>query len=185
VLAAIAAGILVAEQFVSTGDRSGARGAAQTTGSPVTTGGAPPVAAQRSSQHSASSPPPETVGAADLEQAVSEYYALLPEHTDRSWVGLGPGLREQGKRGYERFWKRIRKVEVLAGPRAVGERAVRVVLEFTVKKRGVVRELHRLGMVVDGERALIDSDQLVWSRAGSSGDGHKGDDEDDGAGKGD
>lgn len=105
---------------------------------------------------------PVSVSAAEFEQAVSEYYALMPDDTDAGWERLGPGLRKQGKEKYERFWGTVSSVEVLQAPEADGNTVV-VKLEL-VKDNGRYHEVHELGMVTADGKALIDSDKLVSSK---------------------
>ncbi|PXY29706.1 serine/threonine-protein kinase [Prauserella flavalba] len=159
VLAAAALGILVAELLVN---------ATSSTGASAGAGAGTATAAATTTAVSSSPPSPtptsETVDPDQLVDAVDDYYASLPDDTDAGWAALGPGLREQGKDEYEKFWSEIKKVEVVSGPRALNEETVQVALEFTVDGGDVYREVHRLGMVTDDGEALIDSDELVSSR---------------------
>ncbi|MGH3952108.1 MAG: protein kinase domain-containing protein, partial [Pseudonocardiaceae bacterium] len=118
-----------------------------------------PIAGPAQPATMTTSAPDEPATSADLEQAVSEYYALLPQDTDAGWERLGPGLQAQGKADYAQFWSTISDLTVTAPPRAAGN-TVTVGIAFTVDDRGRFREVHELGMVVADGVALIDSDRV-------------------------
>jgi serine/threonine protein kinase len=129
-----------------------------------------------------SASPSPTVRPAEFERAVAEYYSLLPQETDEAWTRLGPGLQAQDKQQYERFWRGVKDLEVIAQPSATGD-SVRVSLEFNLANRERFQEVHQLGMVVRDGSPLINSDQVLASQRinGNSkgkGKGH----EDDGDG---
>ncbi|MFC4003147.1 serine/threonine-protein kinase [Prauserella oleivorans] len=155
VLTAAAIGILVAELLV---------GATGSSGSPRA--GAPPTTeAPRTSEPPATTTTTSVAPSSEeLEQAVADYYALLPDDPDSAWQELGPGLRAQGKSAYEDFWNGIERVSLVAGPRALDSATVQVQLDFTTDDGKVTREVHRLGMVTTSGTPRIDSDQLVSSR---------------------
>ncbi|ASR36791.1 serine/threonine protein kinase [Prauserella marina] len=158
VLAAAAIGILVAELLVNSTDDDGAAAAA-----PLTTSSTP-AAPVTTPAVTTTTPTPERPSPAELEDAVSAYYAMLPGDTDEAWQGLGEGLREQGERKYEKFWDKVDEVEVVSGPNALDDSTVQVGLQFVMENGNVHREVHRLGMVVEDGRPLIDSDEVVSSR---------------------
>ncbi|QFZ19715.1 serine/threonine-protein kinase [Saccharothrix syringae] len=99
-----------------------------------------------------------------LTRAVADYYALLPEHADRAWARLGPGLRGQDRKRYERFWHEVEDLTVDGPPQAAGPDSVTVGITYTVPDRGRFTETHRLGLLVDGDSVLIDSDEVLSSR---------------------
>ena len=90
-----------------------------------------------------------------------QYYSLVPKHLDQAWSKLGPSLQAQGKDSYERFWKRIEKVDITFGPHFTGGDKVIVGLRFTMQNGSSSTERHLLGMAVNtnGE-PLINTDQL-------------------------
>ncbi|MEY7971945.1 protein kinase [Saccharomonospora xinjiangensis] len=172
VLAAAAVGVLVAELVVGGSDDAGQSDgagaqdtsiiAASATSSippapPTSTGSDPADAVPPSSEEQL---PPETLGPAELETAVADYYALMPGDVEQGWQLLGPGLQSQGEDSYRDFWSGIEAVSVVGGPTAVSETVVEVELQFTTDE-AVTREKHRLGMVVREGRALIDTDEVV------------------------
>ncbi len=172
VLAAAAVGILVAELLVSGSDgpddSTGANAAGADSSisvsspdSPTTTptaGSQDPTTA--TSQASSSSPTSPPLGPAELEKAVADYYALMPDNVEQGWQSLGPGLQAQGEESYRDFWSEIEAVSIVGGPTAVSGHIVEVELEF-VTEDSVTRETHQLGMVVRDGRALIDTDTVL------------------------
>jgi serine/threonine protein kinase len=168
VLAAAAVGILIAELVVGggadedPGDSQGLTGGTSVS-MPVSS---PPADAEseapppETTDETPDSPEPEVLSPAELESAVAEYYALMPDNAEQGWQRLGPGLQAQGEEAYREFWDGIEAVRVVGGPTAVSGHVVEVEVEFT-KEDSVVRETHRLGMVVSDGKALIDSDELL------------------------
>lgn len=63
-------------------------------------------------EESSETAPPAT--SSDPEQAVVDYYALLPDDTEDAWAMLGPGARSdaQGYDNYAGFWSGISSVQV-------------------------------------------------------------------------
>lgn len=120
-------------------------------------GAAPPAPSAGSAQATPASDP------ALLERAVSDYYALLPDHIDQAWTRLGPALQSQGRDDYENFWGDVDAVRVVTQPRASGD-TVTVTVEYTTQSSGQVLETHRLGMVVSNGTPLINTDQLLSSQ---------------------
>jgi hypothetical protein len=98
-----------------------------------------------------------------LQQAVSAYYALLPDKTEQAWTRLGPSLQAQGRDSYDTFWHGIKDVHILTAPRASGT-TVTVTLEFKTKNRGRIQETHRLGLLMRSGTALINTDHLISSQ---------------------
>lgn len=99
--------------------------------------------------------------AAELERAVVGYYRLLPEEPERAWSLLGPHLRAEGKDRYLAFWDDVAKVEVISRPRATGARTVHVGVELTLDDGTRVREFHQFGVLVRGDRLLLDADTVL------------------------
>jgi hypothetical protein len=67
-------------------------------------------------QSSVSTPSHHPAVAAQVEAAVRDYYALLPDDTNDAWKRLTPeyqhGTQAGGKGNYERFWKSVDSVSV-------------------------------------------------------------------------
>ncbi|PXY19054.1 serine/threonine-protein kinase [Prauserella muralis] len=176
VLAAAAIGILVAELIVNADDGEPTAGRTPAGGSASSSVelSSPPTEQQPPPSSPAPEPAPE-VSEGELEQAVADYYALVPGDTESAWERLGPGLQAQGRESYDRFWGEIKKVEIVSGPRALDDETVRVGLEFTVGGGDVYREAHRLGMVIVDGTPLIDSDEVLSSRKVKGDEGRGGD----------
>nr|WP_279631009.1 serine/threonine-protein kinase [Saccharomonospora piscinae] len=196
VLAAAAVGILVAELLVSGSGEDDSAGASPpaTGASAVTTAAGESQGDSAASQTttSAQSPPSspsaesQTASPQELEQAVADYYALLPGDVDQAWERLGPGLREQGKDSYRGFWSGVDQIVISGGPNAVGENTVEVTLDFLMPDGDVIREVHRLGTLARDGQVLIDTDETVSIvDLGAADSGGSGDGEDDGDNDGD
>ncbi|EHY87179.1 serine/threonine-protein kinase [Saccharomonospora azurea] len=167
VLAAAAVGVLIAELLISgSGDSGDSDGAHSADGGPTTSvsvsqSTAPPSSSSApSTEPTTQEPQPDVLPPAELEKAVADYYALMPDGVEQGWQMLGPGLQAQGEDTYLQFWDTIEAVRIVGGPTAVSGHVVEVEVEFT-KADSVVRESHRLGMVVRDGKALIDSDELL------------------------
>lgn len=100
---------------------------------------------------------------AEREQAVSEYYALLPDDAGKAWERLGPGLREQGRQNYLNRWSSVSTVDVVSAPEATGKNAVRVGVELTMPDGTKVTQFHRLGLVATKNTLLINDDEVLRS----------------------
>ncbi len=105
------------------------------------------------------------VAAAELERAVAEYYALLPDRPGAAWARLGPGLRAEGRQEYESRWAKVSELDVVSQPRETGERTVHVGTELVLDDGAMVTEFHQLGLITDGDALLIDSDTLLHSES--------------------
>jgi hypothetical protein len=128
-----------------------------------------------SSDQAANQPPApttSTVAAAQLQQAVADYYALLPDRTDEAWTRLSPAMQAQGKEQYEKAWKDVKDLVVTAAPQATNADTVTIGVEYTVESRGRLRETRQLHLISDGGRVLVDSDQVLTSERvnGKNGD---------------
>ncbi|MFE9746997.1 serine/threonine-protein kinase [Saccharothrix saharensis] len=101
---------------------------------------------------------------AQLEQAVAEYYALLPKDVARAWERLGPGLRAQGRQEYEKSWRNVKDLAVSSPPAATGPDTVTVGIDFTGPDGKRYRTSHRLRLVIPDGTPLIDSDEVLSSQ---------------------
>jgi hypothetical protein len=113
-------------------------------------------------QQDSAAPPAPTASPAELEKAVSEYYALLPQHPDIAWTKLGPGMRSQGEPGYAGGWNSVSSLSVLDPPRATGT-TVHIGIELHRDDGSTSREFHDLGMLANPGNPLINSDALTRS----------------------
>jgi eukaryotic-like serine/threonine-protein kinase len=131
--------------------RSAPSPTAQTSGAPTT--GAPTTGAP-------------TTGAptkAQLAQAVTDYYALLPDDTDAGWELLTPSYQRQtgGKRSYENFWNDIDTVTVSAVDATLPDR-VQATIRYVAKSGNQTStERRSFRLVRSGDLLLIDQSSVV------------------------
>jgi tRNA A-37 threonylcarbamoyl transferase component Bud32 len=107
-------------------------------------------------------PPPAVVAsapsAAQLENAVSDYYALLPAQPDAAWQRLSAAGQTEGFDAYRQHWARTARLTVTTAPRAEGT-TVTVGLTLAMTDGSTTRETHRIAF--DG--LLLGADTLVAS----------------------
>ncbi|WP_433273931.1 protein kinase domain-containing protein [Actinosynnema sp. CS-041913] len=101
-----------------------------------------------------------TPSPAQLEQVVSEYYALLPKRAEQAWTRLGPDLQARGRQQYEKFWKDVDKLVITTPPKATGAATVTVAFDYTTDHVRV-SETHRLGLVTGNGTTVIGSDEVL------------------------
>jgi hypothetical protein len=136
-------------------------------------GAAPPGTPASSHPATTASHSPEAMDPGLLQQAVSAYYALLPDHPDKAWTRLGPVLQSQGQRAYGSFWQGVKDLQVVTPPRADGN-SVTVTIAYRTGGHDRVQETHQLGMILSSGTPLINTDQLVSSQTSSNGHGNGG-----------
>jgi hypothetical protein len=106
-------------------------------------------------------PPPEgPATAAEMEQFVSDYYALLPGDPDSAYERTGPTLRGISSRGdYRAFWSAYRSVTLGSVQADEGALAVDAQVTFVDRDGDTFPEQHRIQLTEgpDGE-LLVDSD---------------------------
>jgi eukaryotic-like serine/threonine-protein kinase len=95
--------------------------------------------------------------AAAMEQAVADYYALMPADTRTGFSLLGPRLRADGFRTYDDFWDGIESVSVSNLQADPSSHSVTASLVFVTKSGDTSRTEYEFGLVRDrpGERLLI------------------------------
>jgi eukaryotic-like serine/threonine-protein kinase len=176
IVAAVLVGILVST-LITSGDGDGGEAQEGTT-APVETGSPQPTGEPTTEETTTSTtttttttttPPAPTP--ADYENAVREYYGLLPGNPEEAWHRLTPNA--QGQSGsyesYAGFWNSVQAVEVQAA-QAQGNQ-VAATLRF-VTDDGTSTESYSFTLVEQDGQLLIDSFQ--------QGNGARNDDEDDG-----
>jgi hypothetical protein len=155
VVGAALVGILVASLLSSTRHSSQAAPPATTTnaGTPKPTTSPPTTSTATSS--TPTTPPAHS--AADLENAVRQYYALLPASPDAAWALLTErAQRKSGKQdGYNKFWSKIKSVEVLT-TKADGQQ-VAAALRFVTDEDKQSTEAYTFAMIDQGGRLMIDN----------------------------
>jgi serine/threonine protein kinase len=146
------------------------------------------AAAPPRSASSAAAAPPTVLDPMLLQQTVSDYYALLPDHPDRAWTRLGPVLQSQGQASYDQSWHAVKDLTIVRPPQALGN-TVTVAIAYRTEGHQRVQETHQLGMILQNGTPLINTDQLLSSQTtsnnphgGGPGTGGNGGDGDNGAG---
>jgi serine/threonine protein kinase len=119
VLLVVGLGVVLVTQLTGGGGNAPAAGASSSPARQSSASSAPgsqqsaPSTRQQSSASTASHHP---AVAAQVEAAVRDYYALLPDDTNDAWKRLTPeyqhGTQAGGKGNYERFWKSVDSVSV-------------------------------------------------------------------------
>ena len=101
--------------------------------------------------------------AAELAQAVTDYYALLPDDTDAAWQLLTASYQRQtgGRRSYENFWNGMDTVTVTA-VRATAPDQVEATLTY-VEKRGNRKSTERRSfrLVRSGDVLKINQSSVI------------------------
>jgi serine/threonine protein kinase len=102
---------------------------------------------------------------AELRQAITSYYALLPRNTDAAWPRMTASYQANhagGRQAYERFWGAISKIKVtkVSGSRP---RSAQATLTYYFKDGRVIRERTAYGLINDGGRLKINSSTVLSS----------------------
>ena len=123
---------------------------------PTPTSTTPETSASASSGSSAPGPAPAP--ADDAQQAVVDYYALLPDDTETAWTYLGPDARASagGYSGFSGFWSTVDSVSV-EGASTSGD-AVRVDLTYNGSEsetRELVVTRHGDGWQISEDRGAV------------------------------
>jgi eukaryotic-like serine/threonine-protein kinase len=99
----------------------------------------------------------------NMESAVADYYAIMPDDTRTGFSLLGPSLRSQGFDSYDSFWDGIESVSVDDLEASPSNRSVTGTVVFVERNGDTSTETHRWGLVADdsGEGLLINTDDLI------------------------
>jgi serine/threonine protein kinase len=101
---------------------------------------------------------------AAMEQAVEDYFAVMPEDTDTGWQRLAPSMQaEVGRADYEEWWGSIDAVELERAAAGEGQQ-VDVVLTYYFDDGRATQETQRLTLEQSGGRYLIADDAVLSSR---------------------
>ena len=161
-LLAIAAVVVLALNLGGPDDPSTAAGDTPTSASAPVTDASPSSEATTTSAEPAATTPvaPAAPGPAEFEQAVQEYYGLLPGDLDAAYAYLGPDVQEQarGRDGFERFWSQYSEVEA-ENVNAEGT-TVTLTIVYTELDGSVVREPYilEMGTAEDGRVLILTSE---------------------------
>jgi hypothetical protein len=154
-------------------DRTPSAGSTSSAPPPTTPSAAPTTETSPTTEASpttASSPAPETTpsttpagpargSAAEVEQAITSYYALLPQDPQTAYNLTGPTLRAAENRGnYISFWHRFSSVTL--GPVSATDGSLTATAQVTYVENGQPQpEQHTIRLIRgDDGRLLIDSD---------------------------
>ena len=114
-------------------------------------------------------PPPTTTttppSAADLQRAVAEYYALLPDHPREAWARLGPSAQAKGYGAYQDFWSDVDSVQAVPATVDQATMTVRVLLVYRRNDHRPQAEVHDLVLIQSGDALLIDRDTRIGNTA--------------------
>ncbi len=122
---------------------------------------APPTTASATTA-SATTPEPDVVTAAEVSDAITSYYALLPGDPQAAYGLTGPQLQEAASRGnYTSFWKRFDDVQL--GPVSASDGSLEATAQVTYVEDGVPQvEQHRFTLVeAEDGTLLMDLDVAV------------------------
>ena len=103
---------------------------------------------------------PAEGSAAEVEQAITSYYALLPDDPQTAWDRTGPTLRAAENRGnYIAFWNRFSSVTL--GPITATDGSLTATVPVTYVENGErLPEQHTITLVRgDDGQLLVDSDR--------------------------
>ncbi|GAA2100054.1 hypothetical protein GCM10009841_14410 [Microlunatus panaciterrae] len=128
------------------------------TRSPSTSPKATPTASKSSSAKNAPT-------AAQLAQAISSYYALVPGKTEQAWKLLTPSYQNRtagGRKSYQKFWKDIDQVSVSKVSGTPPDGAVATVT-YRFKDGKVVEERTSYRLVNDGGVLKINDSSVLSS----------------------
>jgi hypothetical protein len=119
------------------------------------------------SSSSASNTAPATGGAsaAQLAQAISSYYALLPGNTDQGWSRLTASYQANtagGRQSYQNFWAAIDRVSA-GNVTGAAPRSAEATITYHYKSGRVVTERTSFGLVRQDGILKIDSSAVLSS----------------------
>jgi serine/threonine protein kinase len=157
IVAAALVGILVASLLGNGRHNSQPRAAGATTNPTPAQSSARPAGAAPSSTSPAATSTAGRSGA-DLENAVRQYYALLPANPNASWELLTDKAqrRSRSQEAYNRFWAGIRSVQVVSARAVEGNRVGAVLRYVTVAGRETT-ETSAFALVEQDGNLLIDN----------------------------
>jgi serine/threonine protein kinase len=178
-LAALAVAFVVIRQSGQDDDRTPAADA--TTSAPSTTPAPSSSPSPTPSEETTSEPPPSTTpetttppstspstapagpaegSAAEVQQALTSYYSLLPQDPQSAYDLTGPTLRAAESRGnYISFWKRFS--DVTLGPVSATDGSLTATAQVTYVENGSTMPEQHTFVLVRGDdgRLLVDSDR--------------------------
>jgi hypothetical protein len=142
------------------------------TAAPTRAGSAPrsTSAPATTTQTPGSSPPGRTAAAAaaQLAQAITDYYGLVPKHLQQGWTRLTPAYQNGhagGFGGYQQFWSEVQRVSV---SNASGQppNSAQATVTYYYKDHRVVVERTRYQLAMSGGQWKIDTSTVLSSQSG-------------------
>jgi serine/threonine protein kinase len=103
--------------------------------------------------------------ARQLAEAITSYYALMPDQTDEAWRRLTPSYRRYpagGRQGFERFWNAVERVSARDATGDPPDRAEATIV-YVFKDGRVVTERTAYGLVNDDGVLKINTSQVLSS----------------------
>jgi serine/threonine protein kinase len=112
---------------------------------------------------------PPTVGgaptAAQLEQAITSYYALMPRNTDAAWPRMTASYQTNhagGRQAYQRFWDAVGRIAV-ADVKGMPPDSAQATITYYFKDGRTVRERTGYGLINERGRLKINSSTVLSS----------------------
>jgi serine/threonine protein kinase len=103
--------------------------------------------------------------AAELRQAMTSYYALLPRNTEAAWPGMTDSYQRNhagGRQAYQRFWDAISKISV-TNVKGSPPRSAQLTITYYFKDGRVIRERTAYGLINDDGHLKINSSTVLSS----------------------
>ncbi len=140
--------------------------------SPTTSEASPSASAEQSSAPSTTRPPTaspsrrsSSASAADLAEAITSYYALMPTGTDQAWPRMTASYQRNkagSRQAYQRFWDAIGRVSV-SGARGLPPGRAQATITYFYKNGRVVTERTAYGLVEEDGQLKINSSTVLSS----------------------
>ncbi|GDY29269.1 serine/threonine-protein kinase [Gandjariella thermophila] len=161
IVAAAIAGILLASAFTNTknqSDNQSLRTSAPPP-APVTSTTSRPPRRTTTTTAPETTTTSEQVSVQQMEQAVREYYSLLPKHPEQAWQRLSPRFQAatHGFDTYKAFWSQIDEVKV-GRQVAANAKSISFLMTFKTKDGRTGRELHSFSFAQQNGELLIDQE---------------------------
>jgi serine/threonine protein kinase len=127
----------------------------------------PVPSTERSPTASPASPTrrPSSTSEADLAQAITSYYALMPTGTDQAWPRMTASYqanKARGRQAYQRFWDAIARVSV-SGVTGLPPGRAQATITYFYKDGRVVTERTAYGLVEEDGQLKINSSTVLSS----------------------
>ena len=108
---------------------------------------------------------PSSTSEADLAQAITGYYALMPTGTDQAWPRMTASYqanKARGRQAYQRFWDSVARVSV-SGVTGLPPGRAQATITYFYKDGRVVTERTAYGLVEEDGQLKINSSTVLSS----------------------